>query len=124
MARILIIDDTAFMRKLLTDILSTHGHVIVGVGASAKDAIEKFSALKPDLMTMDIEMPEESGIDTLGAVQLITRDNPTAKILMVSSLSEESIIKAMLAAGACDFIVKPFEQEMIVKTVGRILGGK
>lgn len=123
MARILIIDDALFMRKLLTDILSTHGHVIVGEGKSAKEAIEKFTVLKPDLMTLDIEMPQESQIDALGAVQSIMQDNPKAKILMVSSLNKQSLITTMISAGASDFIVKPFEQEMILKTVDRILGG-
>ena len=124
MARILIIDDAVFMRKMLVDILSDHGHVIVGEGASAKEAIEKFSALKPDLMTMDIEMPEESGIDSLSAVQCIMREYPAAKIIMVSSINKPSVVTQMLSAGACDFIVKPFQQDMILKSVGRILGGE
>ncbi len=124
MARILIIDDAVFMRKMLGDILSAHGHVIVGVGASAKEAIEKFGVLKPDLMTLDIEMPQESGINSLGALQSILRDNPAAKIIMISSVSKESVITQMIDAGACDFIVKPFQQDMVVKTVNRILGGE
>jgi two-component system chemotaxis response regulator CheY len=124
MARILIIDDAVFMRKMLADILADHGHVIVGEGSSAKEAIEKFSALKPDLMTLDIEMPEESGIDSLSAVQSIMQDNPTAKILMISSIGKQSVITQMLTAGACDFIVKPFQQDTILKSVCRILGGK
>ena len=124
MARILIVDDAAFMRTLLTDVLTSHGHEVIGEAACAKEGIEKFRALKPDLMTMDIEMPEESGINTLGAVQTITRENPAAKIVIVSSLSEHAIIKEMISAGACDFVVKPFEQEMLVKTIGRIVGGK
>jgi len=123
MARILIIDDAVFMRKMLCDILAEHGHVIVGVGASAKEAIEKFGILKPDLMTLDIEMPQESGINSLGALQSILKDNPMAKIIMISSISKESVINQMIEAGACDFIVKPFEQDMVVKTVNRILGG-
>ena len=124
MARILIVDDAVFIRKLLTDILVTQGHEIVGEGASAKEAIEKFAVLRPDLMTLDIEMPQESQIDALGAVISIMRDNPKAKILMVSSLKQQSIITEMLTAGACDFIVKPFQEDTIIKTVSRILGGK
>ncbi len=122
MARILIVDDAMFMRKLLIDIFVAHGHEIVGEGKSAKDAIEKFSVLKPDLMTMDIVMPQELDIDTPEAVRRIMQENPKAKILMVSSLGQQSIITEMLSAGACGFIVKPFQKDMVIKTVNRILG--
>jgi two-component system chemotaxis response regulator CheY len=122
MAKILVVDDALFMRKLLIDILVAHGHEIVGEGSSAKDALEKFSALKPDLMTMDVVMPQESQIDTPEAIRRIIQENPKAKILMVSSLGQQSVITEMLIAGACDFIVKPFEHDTIIKTVNRILG--
>lgn len=124
MARILIIDDALFMRKLLMDILVAGGHEIVGEGANAKEAMEKFSVLKPDLMTLDIEMPQESGIDTLGAIRGIMHQDPQAKILMISSLGRQSVITEMLTAGACDFIVKPFQEALVIRTVERILGGK
>ena len=123
MARILIVDDALFMRKLLIDILVAGGHEIVGEGANAKEAMEKFSVLKPDLMTLDIEMPQESGIDALGAIRGIVHQNPQAKILMISSLGQQSIMAEMLAAGACDFIVKPFQEDRVIKTVDRILRG-
>ena len=122
MARILIVDDAVFMRKLLIDILVAQGHEIVGEGTSAKDAVEKFSALKPDLMTMDITMPQESGIDTPEAVRRIVQENPRAKILMVSSLGQQAVITKMLTAGACDFVVKPFKPDRIIQAVNRILG--
>ena len=122
MARILVVDDAMFMRKLLIDIFVAHGHEIVGEGASAKEALEKFNALKPDLMTMDIVMPQESDIDTLHVVRRIIEETPKAKILMVSSLGHQSVITEMLVAGACDFIVKPFQNEQVVKTINRILG--
>ena len=122
MARILIVDDAVFMRKLLIDILVAQGHEIVGEGTSAKDAVEKFSALKPDLMTMDITMPQESDIDTPEAVRRIVQENPRAKILMVSSLGQQAVITKMLTAGACDFVVKPFKPDRIIQAVNRILG--
>ena len=122
MARILVVDDAAFMRKLLIDIFVALGHEIIGEGASAKEALEKFNALKPDLMTMDIVMPQESDIDTLHVVRRIIEETPKAKILMVSSLGHQSVITEMHVAGACDFIVKPFQSEMVVKTINRILG--
>jgi len=124
MARILIIDDAPFMRKLLIDILAAGGHEIVGEGASAKEAMEKFSTLKPDLMTLDIVMPQESGIDALGALRAIMQENPKAKVLVVSSLGQQFIIAEMLTAGACDFIVKPFQEDLVIRTVDRILGGR
>jgi len=123
MARVLVVDDALFMRRLLIDILVSQGHEIVAEASNAKEAMEKFSVLKPDLMTLDIVMPQESGIDALGAIQGIIKENPKAKILMVSSLGQQSIIAEMLAAGACDFIVKPFQQDLIVRTVNRILKG-
>ena len=122
MARILIVDDAIFMRKLLGDIFVTQGHEIVGEGENAKDAVEKFKALKPDLMTLDIVMPPAADLDTPEAIRQIMKENPKAKILMVSSMGQQSIITEMLKAGASDFIVKPFEQSKIIKMVNRLLG--
>ena len=121
MAKILIVDDAVFMRKMLSDIFIAEGHEIVGEGESARDAVEKFKALKPDLMTLDVVMPQAGGIDTPGAIRQIMAENSNAKVLMVSSMGQQSIITEMLKAGASDFIVKPFEQSTVIKTVGRIL---
>ena len=122
MARILVIDDAVFMRKLFVDTLTGQGHEIVGEGRNAKEAVAKFNALKPDLMTMDIVMPRESGIDTPEAVRQIIQENPNAKIIIISSQDQQDIITEMLKAGACDFILKPFRRETVIKTVNRILG--
>ena len=121
MAKILIVDDAAFMRKMLSDIFTAQGHEIVGEGESARDAVEKFKALRPDLMTLDVVMPQVGNIDTPEAIRQIMRENSKAKIVMVSSMGQQAIIAEMLQAGASDFITKPFEQSTVIKTINRIL---
>jgi two-component system, chemotaxis family, chemotaxis protein CheY len=122
MARILIVDDSILMRTALADILTAGGHTIVGEAASAKEAVEKYNALQPDLMTSDVVMPVEAGIDTQDAVGQIIEQNPQAKILMVSSIGQPYVITEMIKAGARDFIIKPFDPALVIKTVNRILG--
>ena len=124
MARILIVDDSAMMRQLLVDILAAQGHDIVGQAKTAQEAVEQYKALRPDLVTLDVVMPERSDVSTLDAVGQIMKENPRAKILMVSSIGQPYVITAMLDAGARDFIIKPFQPHMVVQTVERILGGK
>lgn len=121
MARVLIVDDAMFMRKLLSDIIAAQGHLIVGEASTAKEAVEKFNALTPDLVTMDIVMPQEDGIDTKEAIQKILLKNARAKVLIVSSLGQQAIIEEMLAAGASDFIVKPFQQDAVIRAMNRLI---
>lgn len=118
--RILIVDDAAFMRMMLKDILTKAGYEIVGEAASGKEAIELFSKFKPNLATMDITMPEMDGIS---AVKELVKSYPGARIVMVSAMGQEKLIDEAMDAGAVDFIVKPFQPTKVLETVKKWLNG-
>lgn len=118
MAKILIVDDAAFMRMMLKDILGKNGHEILGEAANGAEAVKKFKELKPDLVTMDIVMPEVGGID---ALKQIMSNSPSARVVMCSALGQEAMLKEALAAGAKDFIVKPFQKDKVLEVVGKVL---
>src|SRR5260221_3285534 len=106
MHRILIVDDAMFMRAMIKDILANAGrYEVIGEAANGQEAVQKFSALKPDLITMDIVMPQMDGIE---ATREIIKQNPKARIVMCSALGQEGLRIESMAAGAKDFIVKPF----------------
>lgn len=117
MAKILIIDDSAFMRMMLKDILGKNGHEIAEA-ENGRDGVEKYSSMKPDLVAMDIVMPEVTGIE---AVREIMKSDPEASIVMISALGQEAMVKEAIEAGAKDFIVKPFKKEKVIETVNRLL---
>ena len=119
--KILIVDDSAFMRRMLQDILTEAGHEIAGEAADGKEVLDRYRAVKPDLVTMDIVMPEVSGID---AVKQLMREDPKAKVLMVSAMGQESLVKEALGAGAKGFVVKPFKPEKVIEEVRRVLDAK
>lgn len=120
-AKILIVDDALFMRKMLSDILVSKGHEIVGQAENAKQAITLYKELNPDLVTMDIIMPEIDNITALQAVKEIIKLNTNAKIIMVSAMGQQDIVVELIQAGAKDFIVKPFHPENVIKAVENAL---
>jgi len=111
---ILIVDDAAFMRLMLKDILTKNNFKVCGEAENGRDAIDKFSALSPDLVLMDITMPEMSGIDALKAIKAI---NPNAKIVMCSALGQQEMVVEAIQHGAEDFIVKPFQEERLIQAI-------
>ena len=115
---VLICDDTAFMRLMVSDILSKAGFEIVGEAETGTQAVEKYKALKPDLVTMDIVMPEMSGID---AARAICTDDPNAKIIMCSAIGQQALVVEAIQAGAKDFVVKPFQASRVLEAVQRLL---
>ena len=119
MARVLIVDDAAFMRKMLGDVLAKGGHEVIGEGANGSEAIDQFQALRPDIMTLDITMPEKDG---LAALREILTLEPTAKIVMCSALGQESKVLEAIKAGAKDFVVKPFQPDRVLDAIGKALG--
>ncbi|WP_133130492.1 response regulator [Legionella yabuuchiae] len=121
MSKIVIVDDALFMRKMLSDLLSQLGHEIVGEGTTAKEAITLHDRFKPHLITLDVVMPEEDGINTLNAVQAIKNKNQNTAILIVSAMGQEAIKEELLNAGANDFITKPFQENQIVEVVNKLL---
>ncbi|MBT2636914.1 MULTISPECIES: response regulator [unclassified Bacillus (in: firmicutes)] len=118
MARILIVDDAKFMRITLTNILKKANHEIVGEAENGREAVMLYRELKPDLVTMDITMPEMSGLD---AVKEIKREFKDAKIIMCSAMGQQKMVVDAIEAGAKDFIVKPFDDSQVVDSVLRVL---
>ena len=118
MARVLVVDDAAFMRKMVSDALTSGGHEIVGEASNGVEAFSQFQALKPDVMTLDITMPEKDG---LAALKDILAFDPTAKVVMCSALGQESKVLESIKAGAKDFVVKPFQADRVLEAVGKAL---
>jgi len=117
-AKVLVVDDAIFMRRMISDILKKGGHEIVGEASNGREGVGKFKDLNPDLVTMDIVMPEMNGID---AVKEIVGDNPSAKILIVSAMGQQQLVVEAIQAGAKDFVVKPFEATRVLSAVERML---
>jgi two-component system, chemotaxis family, chemotaxis protein CheY len=117
--RVLVCDDAIFMRTMITDILSGAGYEVVGEAETGLQAIERYRALNPDLVTMDIVMPDMGGID---AVREIVKQDPNAKILMCSAMGQQALVVEAIQAGAKDFVVKPFQPSRVLEAVQRVLG--
>jgi two-component system chemotaxis response regulator CheY len=118
---VLIVDDALFMRMMIKDILSKDGFVVVGEAENGAEAVEKYARLKPDLVTMDIVMPEMDGIE---AVRSIIKMDPGAKVLMCSAMGQQPLVVEALEAGARDFIIKPFQPAKVVEAVRKALHGE
>lgn len=118
MARILIVDDAAFMRMMLKNILEKNGHEVVGEAENVPIAVEFYQSTQPDLVTMDITMPKISGIE--GVKQIMALD-PSANVIMVSAMGQQAMVMDAIKSGAKDFIVKPFQQDRILQAVEKVL---
>jgi two-component system chemotaxis response regulator CheY len=119
MARVLVVDDAAFMRKMVTDALSGGGHEIVGEAANGTEAVQRFQELRPDVMTLDITMPEKDGLTALREIIAV---DPGAKVVMCSALGQESKVLESIKLGAKDFVVKPFQVERVLSAIEKALG--
>lgn len=117
--RILVVDDAAFMRMMIKDILTKNGYEIVGEAENGLKAIEKFQELRPDLITMDITMPEMDGIS---AVKEIRKIDPNAKVIMCSAMGQQSMVIEAIQSGARDFIVKPFQPDRVLEAIRKAVG--
>ena len=115
---VLVCDDAIFMRTMISDILSQAGFEVVGEADSGVQAVEKYRQLKPDLVTMDIVMPDMGGID---AVREITKLDPAARILMCSAMGQQALVIEAIQAGAKDFVVKPFQPSRVLEAIQRVL---
>jgi two-component system, chemotaxis family, chemotaxis protein CheY len=118
MAKILICDDSDFMRMILKRMLVENGHEVVGEAINGKQAVELYQLHSPELTTMDITMPEMDGIS---AVKVIHELNPLAKIIMVTAIGQRPIITEAIKAGAADFVVKPFDNGQVLRTITTVL---
>lgn len=117
--RVLIVDDAAFMRMMIKDILRKGGYQVVGEAEDGVRAIEKYRELKPDLVTMDITMPDMDGIT---AVKEIRGTDPNAVIIMCSAMGQQAMVIDAIQAGAKDFIVKPFQPDRVLEAIRKVLG--
>ena len=118
MARVLVVDDAAFMRKVVSDALASGGHEVVGEAGNGTEAVAQFQALSPELTTLDITMPEKDGLQALA--EIIALD-PGARVLMCSALGQESKVIESIQKGAKDFVVKPFQPAQLLEAVGKAL---
>ncbi|GAA0365142.1 response regulator [Bacillus horti] len=118
MSKILIVDDAAFMRMMIKEILSKNGFEVVGEASDGVQAIEKYKELNPDLVTMDITMPEMDGITALKEIRKL---NPDSKIIMCSAMGQQAMVIDAIQAGAKDFIVKPFQADRVIEAVSKTL---
>ncbi len=117
--RVLVCDDAIFMRTMISDILTGAGYEVVGEAETGLQAIERYRTLHPDLVTMDIVMPDMGGID---AVREIVKEDANAKILMCSAMGQQALVVEAIQAGAKDFVVKPFQPSRVLEAVQRVLG--
>ncbi len=119
MAKILIVDDAAFMRMMIKDVISKNGYEVAGEAVNGLDAVDKYGELKPDLVLMDITMPEMDGIQ---ALKKIKEGDANAKVIMCSAMGQQAMVIEAIQSGAKDFIVKPFQPERILEAVQKVLG--
>jgi two-component system chemotaxis response regulator CheY len=117
MARILVVDDAAFMRRMVSDVLTSGGHEVVGEAADGNEAVERYQELRPDVMTLDITMPEKDGLTALRELMAL---DPGATVVMCSALGQESKVLEAVKAGAKDFIAKPFEAQRVLTAIEKV----
>lgn len=115
---VMIVDDVAFVRKTLSDILSDAHFKVVGEAANGKEALDMYPKLRPDIVTMDIVMPELSGID---ATRRICKMDKDAKVIIISAMGQENFVMEAINVGAKDFILKPFSADDVVRTIERVM---
>lgn len=116
---ILICDDAAFMRMMIKDILTKNGYNVAGEAENGQKGVEKYNELKPDLVLMDITMPEMDGIQALKAIKA---NDPGAKVIMCSAMGQQAMVIESIQAGAKDFIVKPFQADRVLEAVKKVVG--
>lgn len=118
MVKVMIVDDAAFMRMVIKDILIKNGHEVVAEAVDGADAVEKYPEVKPELVFLDIVMPNMEGID---ALKEIMKMEPEAKVVMCSSIGQQSVVTEAIKLGAQDFIVKPFDAEKVLEVINKIV---
>lgn len=119
MAKIMVVDDAAFMRKVIRDMLTKNGYTDIYEAVDGADAVEKYSEIHPDLVLMDITMPNMDGLEALKAIR--TKDG-NANVVMCTAMGQEAMVVEAVQAGTRDFIVKPFKEDRLIKTVSSIVG--
>lgn len=117
MKRVLVVDDAAFMRVSIKNMLTKHGYEVAGEAENGVVAVQKYAELQPDIVTMDITMPEKDGLQ---ALKEILAAHPGANVIMVSAMGQESMVREAIISGAKGFIVKPFKEDVIVNAISAL----
>ena len=117
MAKILIVDDTRTSRKMLRNILESNGHEIIDEAVNGQEGVQKFQALKPDVVTLDITMPVVDGVEALKMIKAL---DPESKVVMVTAAGQKNKMIECIKAGANEFLTKPFEQQEIVDVINKM----
>jgi len=117
MKRVMVVDDAMFMRASLKMMLEKNGFEVVAEAENGAIAVQKYKEIKPDIVTMDITMPE---MDGLQALKLIKQHDPNAKVVVVSAMGQEPVVKDAILSGAKSFIVKPFKEDFVLKTLSSL----
>ena len=118
MAKVLVVDDAAFMRMMLKDIVTKNGHEVAGEAGNGAEALAKYQEVKPDIVTMDITMPEVDGIEGLKRIKAF---DGNAKVIMCSAMGQQNMVIEAIQAGAKDFIVKPFNAERVMDAIAKVI---
>lgn len=116
---VMIVDDAAFMRMMIKDILVKNGYDVVGEAANGAEAVEKYKELKPDLVTMDITMPEMDGVTALKEIKKL---DSNARVVMCSAMGQQAMVIDAIQSGAKDFIVKPFQNDRVIEAIRKAVG--
>lgn len=119
MANVLIVDDAAFMRMMIRNILERNGYEVKGEATNGVEAVEQYQALHPDVVTMDITMPEKDGLQALKEIRSI---DSQAKVVMASAMGQQAMVIEAIQSGAVDFLVKPFDEQRVVQALKKVVG--
>jgi two-component system chemotaxis response regulator CheY len=119
--KVLIVDDVPFVRKTLAEIFRQARYTVVGEAADGKEALEIYARTRPDLVTMDVVMPQMSGIEAIRKLVKLDKD---AKVIIVSAMDQESLVMDAINVGARDYLLKPFSAEDVLRTAERVLTGR
>ena len=117
--QVLIVDDASFMRMMIKDILTKNGYEVAGEAENGNKALEKYKELKPDLVLMDITMPE---VDGIAALKNIRKEDGNAKVVMCSAMGQQNMVIEAIQSGARDFIVKPFQPDRVLEAIKKVIG--
>nr|WP_325240290.1 response regulator [uncultured Oscillibacter sp.] len=119
MANVMVVDDALFMRMTIKKMLEAHGHTVVGEAGNGVEAVKRYAEIKPDIVMLDITMPDMDGVSALKRIKEI---DAQARVIMCSAMGQQAMVAQAIQYGAKDFVVKPFEESRILAAIDRVLG--
>lgn len=118
MAKVMVVDDAVFMRMTIKKMLEAHGHSVIGEAGNGVEAVKKYVEINPDVVLLDITMPEMNGVDALKRIKEVDKK---AKVIICSAMGQQAMVAQAIQSGAKDFVVKPFEEGRLVAAVDRVM---